>query len=580
MKEYPLREMLDRGRQATGAAAAGRRPRRRGSTAAAGAGRRDGGHADRRLAVYPRDAQGEPTGVLIDNAVWLVTAAIPRRTNPRCVAACAWPPRTAWPGRDFGARRGHCVLGARAVDEGAGRRRRLPGVRVHAMYDDGGRHAGRGPADRTLVQRRRHAPLRAVKLYADGALGAAGALLLGDDGDQPATAAWRSPTPATCARSCARWATPVQVRTHAIGDGGKLRLVLDPHQRCWGELKPRDALALRARADPGPRRHPRFAKLGVIAAMAGALHLGHGLDRRAAGRRAPEETPTPGSLLKTGAHLSSRHRLPPSRRSSRWKGCTLRVRACTRTAPIGGWRPEEAVDARTALWLYTAGGAWAAFAEGRASVIAPGYRADLVVLDGDPVGGEAKGAAGDGGDGDGDRGEGVVAEGGSSRAYTRETLPLRTGAANSNARRSYLFHDRQTDHNSPMSGNSRSTVSRSLSSRSARGRPCVCVPTSSLPWRFRTAATRPPSHGSSWPATVRRQTGPNGPCSQAKSGWARSSQAPGSQGPVAAARPSRARASPRFAARFSSPSGASSTTSRSRRPDSRAARRPSIPSRS
>ena len=53
--------------------------------------------------------------------------------------------------------------------------------------------------------------------------------------------------------------------------------------------------------------------------------------------------------------------------------------------PIGGWRPEEAVDARTALWLYTAGGAWAAFAEHELGVIAPGFRADLAVLDGDPV---------------------------------------------------------------------------------------------------------------------------------------------------------------------------------------------------
>jgi predicted amidohydrolase YtcJ len=53
--------------------------------------------------------------------------------------------------------------------------------------------------------------------------------------------------------------------------------------------------------------------------------------------------------------------------------------------PIGGWRAEEAVDGRTALRLYTAGGAWAGFQEGALGQVAPGFRADLVVLDGDPT---------------------------------------------------------------------------------------------------------------------------------------------------------------------------------------------------
>jgi hypothetical protein len=43
------------------------------------------------------------------------------------------------------------------------------------------------------------------------------------------------------------------------------------------------------------------------------------------------------------------------------------------------------VDGRTALWLYTAGGAWAGFQEKELGVIAVGMLADMVVLEGDPV---------------------------------------------------------------------------------------------------------------------------------------------------------------------------------------------------
>ena len=63
--------------------------------------------------------------------------------------------------------------------------------------------------------------------------------------------------------------------------------------------------------------------------------------------------------------------------------------AITRThadgTPIGGWQPQEAVDAATALELYTAGGAWAGFQEKESGRIAESHFADLTVLEGNPV---------------------------------------------------------------------------------------------------------------------------------------------------------------------------------------------------
>jgi predicted amidohydrolase YtcJ len=54
--------------------------------------------------------------------------------------------------------------------------------------------------------------------------------------------------------------------------------------------------------------------------------------------------------------------------------------------PVGGWQPQERLDGRTALELYTVGSAYAAFMEEELGRIKVGYRADLTVLDGDPVG--------------------------------------------------------------------------------------------------------------------------------------------------------------------------------------------------
>jgi predicted amidohydrolase YtcJ len=58
--------------------------------------------------------------------------------------------------------------------------------------------------------------------------------------------------------------------------------------------------------------------------------------------------------------------------------------------PAGGWFPEERVDLETALRAYTVNTAWAAGEEGRTGRIAAGLLADLVVLDRDPFGVEAR----------------------------------------------------------------------------------------------------------------------------------------------------------------------------------------------
>ena len=53
--------------------------------------------------------------------------------------------------------------------------------------------------------------------------------------------------------------------------------------------------------------------------------------------------------------------------------------------PFGGWQPQERVTREAALAAYTTGGAYAGFAENRFGRLAPGLRADFVLVDRDPL---------------------------------------------------------------------------------------------------------------------------------------------------------------------------------------------------
>lgn len=53
--------------------------------------------------------------------------------------------------------------------------------------------------------------------------------------------------------------------------------------------------------------------------------------------------------------------------------------------PFGGWQPQEALSLEAALAAYTAGAAYAGFADGKFGEIKPGQRADFLVLDRDPT---------------------------------------------------------------------------------------------------------------------------------------------------------------------------------------------------
>ena len=54
-----------------------------------------------------------------------------------------------------------------------------------------------------------------------------------------------------------------------------------------------------------------------------------------------------------------------------------------RAIPAGGWHPEQVLTLDETLQGFTAGAAFAGFAEDRLGVLKPGLRADLTVVDRD-----------------------------------------------------------------------------------------------------------------------------------------------------------------------------------------------------
>ncbi len=333
-----------------------------------------------------RDAAGEPTGILVDNAVDLVAGVVPAPTPAErerrvrlAVAHCLERGLTGL--HDAGADAATVAVCEKLAAAGE------LGLRLQVMLADDPATLdpwlARGPwtsPDGMLA-------VRAVKLYADGALGSRGALLLRDYDDDPGNRGLAVTSVASLEETARRAGRAgFQVCTHAIGDAAN-REVLDLYARLAVELDLRDA---RWRIEHAqlldPADLPRFARLGVIASMQ-PVHCTSDLDwvstrvgeERARGAYAWR------ALLDSGARLCWGTDAPVEAVDPLPGLYAARTRTRADGTPVGGWRPEQTVSPREALVLYTAGPAWAAFREHELGVLAPGYLADLTVLSGDPL---------------------------------------------------------------------------------------------------------------------------------------------------------------------------------------------------
>jgi len=279
------------------------------------------------------------------------------------------------------------LMAERQVLANAERLTRLSAEAYAALYD------GDGAALAWLCENGpyRHAggrlQMRAVKLYIDGALGSRGAALLEDYSDDPGNRGLLLLQPAQLlevagrARGCG-----VQVATHAIGDRGN-RVVLDAYQAL---LAGQDPEALRWRIEHAqvlaPEDLPRLAALGAIASMQpthATSDMPWAQDRvgplRIVGAYAWRQ------LRDSGARLALGSDFPVESVDPRLGLHAAATRADREGHPAGGWLPQEKLTAWEALRGFTRDAAWAGFAEDEVGTLAPGMRADFVLLDRDPL---------------------------------------------------------------------------------------------------------------------------------------------------------------------------------------------------
>jgi hypothetical protein len=226
-----------------------------------------------------------------------------------------------------------------------------------------------------------------VKLYADGALGSRGAALLADYHDEPGQRGLLVTEPAALesamvkARDCG-----VQVATHAIGDRAN-RMVLDAYARVQGAG---DAARRRWRIEHAQivslADIPRFAELKVIASMQ-PIHAtsdGPWVESRV-GKKGLPGAYAWRRFIDSGATLAFGSDFPVESDDPRLGLYAAITREDLAGQPPGGWLPDQKLTATEALRGFTADAAYVAFAESEVGRLAPGLRADFVVLEDDPL---------------------------------------------------------------------------------------------------------------------------------------------------------------------------------------------------
>lgn len=326
-----------------------------------------------------RDADGNATGVFIDNAEVLVASQIPASTDAQLRTALS---RAMEKTASVGLTSVHNAGTSKQIWDilksmhDAGELK----VRYYAMADGNNAMLDHLCDIGRVVDPEAMLTARAVKLYSDGALGSRGAALLAPYSDSPNNSGLLIETPETLASYAKKAADcGLQVNIHAIGDRGN-RVTLD---------------ALEAAAnDDNPGRHriehsqvieasdfPRFKKLELIASVQ-PTHATSDMywaeDRvgaeRIKGAYAWQTFNDLGVPLALGSDF-------PVEKADPLLGYYAAVtRQDAKSWPEGGWYPAQTLTRDQALYGFTMGGAYAAFQEDQVGSLEVGKKADFVVL--------------------------------------------------------------------------------------------------------------------------------------------------------------------------------------------------------
>ncbi|MFT4604902.1 MAG: putative amidohydrolase YtcJ [Rhodothermales bacterium] len=253
-------------------------------------------------------------------------------------------------------------------------------VMIRASNESLAENLGQGPI---IGEGGNFLTVRSIKRSIDGALGPHGAWLLEPYSDKPESAGLNT-SDVSSVRETARLALEngYQLNVHAIGDRAN-REVLDIYEESFGG---RDTDDRRWRIEHAQHLHPddipRFAGLGVIAAMQGvhATSDGPWIHEKLGDKRAREGAYVWRSLLDSGAIVTNGTDAPVEDVDplASYYATVSRV---VRDGSV--FYPEQRMTRMEALRSYTLSNAHAAFEEDIKGSLTPGKLADVTVLSAD-----------------------------------------------------------------------------------------------------------------------------------------------------------------------------------------------------
>ncbi len=334
---------------------------------------------------------GEPTGMLIDHAMSLISDLKPKLSPARKEAAYIKASEVyaayGWTGiQSMSVDANDISLIERLSDEGKLKIRVYNAVDMQDAEELVKNIAANGPQ----MSNNGRVVTRGLKFYIDGALGSRGAALLAPYADDPENTGlflvkkeYIMPIFEQSLRD------GIQISTHAIGDRAN-QLMLDWYEEAFAAVPESE----RKIAKPRWRNEhsqildltdiPRYKELGVIASMQPSHAIG---DLYFANKRIGKDRLASGyawrSLIDSGAIIAGGSDAPVERGDPRIEFYAAVARKSLDGYSDENWFANEKVTRPEALKMFTEWAAYAAFEENVAGKIAPGMRADFTVFDKD-----------------------------------------------------------------------------------------------------------------------------------------------------------------------------------------------------
>lgn len=332
-----------------------------------------------------------PSGVFVDAAMQLIERAVPKPLPKERDAAFLEAQQALLANgitavADMGTTVDDWLSYRRMADIGAMRVRVMS---YAAGVDTASQIGGKGPTPWLYDDRLR---LGGVKIYLDGALGSRGAALKAPYADAAGEKGLSFLSDTQLQNQMSRAAMDnFQLAVHAIGDKANSQ-VLDAIQVLNANYGGDRRWRIEHAQIVDPNDLKSFGKYGTIASMQPTHQTG---DRTMAEARLGPNRLNGAyawkSVLDNGGKLAFGSDFPVEKPDP-WAGWAAAfTRQDANGQPPGGWHPEEAVTREQAWWAFTGGAAYAGFAEKNFGNLAPGQKADFIVVDRDPLSVDAMG---------------------------------------------------------------------------------------------------------------------------------------------------------------------------------------------